>query len=281
MAAVCTAVENWQSEFTRTCSQKSAHRCYSDPTFTIEGRGARGKCGGCRHAYYSSKEAQAQHWKFHKKVCSPPNVQAVGEMNAEACVRALKVQLMGAPTSDTAAIIHRLGFLLVQGEVEDAGEVGLQIHSLTRVFIPNPDALEAYYFQLWAVPGMVQVLLASPLQSKRTKHVLALEAEARSARAAGAVVDEAALEEARMARELSRDTGAYEYAFLLFGLLGRSSVRGRALAMSSNHDGAGVLREAGFARAAATRALQLWLDPNVRRDCGMIKQMSSRLLSPY
>ena len=66
------------------------------------------------------------------------------------------------------------------------------------------------------------------------------------------------------------DTGAYELCFLVFNLLAVSGFGGGRLSMNSANDGAGTTPRAcgAVGATAARRAMCLWLDPAVRRDCG-------------
>lgn len=255
-------MDEWKNEVKKIFNDRSVRRCYHDPTVLLES--SKGRCSKCSRAFYFNKEAQKAHWNLHKQVCGVPDLDEVAQMDAAACVAALRMQLCGAFSKDTALVIHRLGYLLVQGEVENADEVGYEIHTMTRITLMSEAQAEQYYSTLWAVPGMVQVLLAAPLLSRTTLQMEALEV---AAEAEGREVSE--MEHYELEMQRYSDTGAHQFAFLLFNLLVRSAVApSGALAITSNHDGRGLLRRNNFSIAAAARSVTLWLDSRVRSSCG-------------
>ena len=164
----------WLAEVEAALSAPSVQRCYADPNEMVQGTG---KCSKCKTVRYRNKEAQRQHWKVHKKYCCPPDLDAVATMDARACVAHLQSALT-RPTKDTAVVIHRLGWLLYHDQVDDASDIGFQIHTMTRMYLPNEQVAAAIYSSLWAVPGMVQVLLGAPLLSRSVKERDDMRAEA-------------------------------------------------------------------------------------------------------
>eukprot|EP00961_Rhodomonas_salina_P241863 3267249-Rhodomonas_salina.1 len=113
------------------------------------------------------------------------------------------------------------------------------------------------YAQIWAVPGMPQLLLKDSLLSQarldKERRLLVGEQD----------------EEADSEGSLDMGPGCVrEFAMLLFPLLVESSLEAlRSFSLMSSHDSRGrKLREEPFAVAASKRAASLWLDKRVRND---------------
>jgi len=128
-------------------------------------------------------------------------------MNSTKCINALTKDLGGnGPTKNTAAIIHRLGHLLLDNEtVEDPENIGTELHTMTRIFGLDRALTENFYKRLWAAPGMSQVLLNEPLLSRKWR----LKAKNPNA----------SLLKRWSTNETSADVGAANFAFLVFNLL--------------------------------------------------------------
>jgi hypothetical protein len=253
------AWRSWTDAGARICYETLTRESVLPEASSTQAGG--GLCARCRTAWYSTREAQRAHWHIHKRVCAPPNLSKVGTMDSHECLRALSTAFRGKTFSaDMAAILHRLGVLLKSLQAEDAGEIGMAIHTLGRNVAARYDA--ETWAELWAVPGMPHTLLTEPLL--RASLV-------RRERIVAAVGREPTMDETfEHGLDGYGDQGAYEYCFLLFNLLcGAGFVPGGALSASSAHDGRGAARrDSALGRAAYERAFTLWLDPRVRESCG-------------
>ena len=230
-----------------------------------EGKWA-GRCSGCGIVHYKTPAWQRQHWKLHKKVCGKPDFARIGALSAEQCAAELDAQLTrGRLTKDLAALVYRVRHLLKGDDADedatDGGELGLALHTMTRIHGLPEVALSALYASIWAAPGMAHLLLLEEHTSRASRAMAAAVAAA----APGEIDDEL---EYRLDYARCSDTGASELAFLTFNLLVRTAVGGVQPSHTSTSDGAGVLRKTPIAVAAARRAVQLWMDPEVRNCCG-------------
>lgn len=186
-------------------------------------------------------------------------------MSAQTCVQALSVQLTCQPSKDTSAIMYRLGRLLLTNaeecEEEDiASVIGLQLHGISRFCGPPETVMRTLYSRVWAVPGMPQLLLRWPLLSHTR-----LKTQAKQSGNESSPVD--FMEELMM----HDDTGAEEFAYLIFPLLLRCAFAedGHPLPPCSSQDcyGLKLRKNLPWGEAATQRALSLFLDEDVRADC--------------
>jgi hypothetical protein len=111
------------------------------------------------------------------------------------------------------------------------------------------------FMKLWAVPGMPEYLLTEPLTSYSRRNI-----DVKLARG------ETITKKDRKRRWA--DKTAYEFAYLLFNILVRTAVGHVQPSMMSTNDGYGRLRQTPVAKAATERALELWFDRFVMKDCG-------------
>jgi hypothetical protein len=211
-------------------------------------------CSGCKTATYSSRDAQRINWKYHKKTCSLPRPDVVNEMKIEACLHTLD-RMVNQPwtmNGDTVLIMKRIRLALENpddypGEVITTSDMGFQLHTMTRIFVPDGTIGVNHYSVMWAAPGMTEYLLNEDLYSKT---ILSKDDQN---------------EEICYCEE---DHSAREFAFLLFNLL-VSTVIHATPSHDSQHDGYGEIRTNmdALVYVAAFRALELFLDPLVRESC--------------
>ena len=141
--------------------------------------------------------------------------------------------------------------------------IGFMLHTIARSLGSVPEeTLVPQLALLWAVPGMPQVLLLETLLNKTTARRADIERMLRRK-----LTSDEKYEHDLKGHD---DTGAYELCFLVFNLLAVSGFGGGRLSMNSANDGAGTTPRAcgAVGATAARRAMCLWLDPAVRRDCG-------------
>jgi hypothetical protein len=233
------------------------------------------RCAKCKGAWYASKEAQRQHWKFHKHTCSPPRPAHVNGMTLSECVNTLRRQMEKPATMDgnTVLVMRRIRLLMEQ-QPDSSNDAGFQLHTMARGFMSDEQALP-YYKTLWGAPGMTQFLMTESLYSttvaaRRTKYPDGVPDELRG-------LSEEEKEEVHE-WQTQEDISAYNFAFLLFNILVHTAISSSP-SMSGSRDGLGNVRGYGvlnpnlaglvsLAMAAGKRALALWLDSDVRSSCG-------------
>ena len=226
-----------------------------------------GRCTKCHAAWYATRASQKKHWPFHKAVCGQPDLAKVGAYSAAQCVKYINDCVIGhratGLTPDGAAVLYRLGHLLKTMQAEEASDVGMEIHSVARGLMAKNS--ERFWLEVWAVPGMPSLLLGEPLRARSTLRRQRLEA-------ASAASPNSKLSDADASKKdkfVEQDTGAMEYCYLIINLLLGSGFTNMTISRSSAEDGVNSRpRETPFGRLAARRSMQLWLDADVRADCG-------------
>jgi hypothetical protein len=214
------------------------------------------KCGKCKIARYASREDQMAHWPVHKLVCGVPDVARVQQLDIEECLAHVRMALAGHATKDTTEIFKRVRHLMEEkdtGNIE-LGDIGLELHTMTRlVNVPEEEVVQRYA-RLWAVPGMPEYLLTEPMTSRARRELAAKKAR-------GQPITK------KDRRNKAVDRSAYEFAYLIFNVFIRTAIADIRPTHVSTNDGFGRLRSSPLAKVAADRALELWLDSHVQKDC--------------
>mmetsp|Transcript_35623 Transcript_35623/g.83321 ORF Transcript_35623/g.83321 Transcript_35623/m.83321 type:complete len:573 (+) Transcript_35623:73-1791(+) len=170
--AAATAATNSAGEPARPTAQ--AHGwCYG--CFKRFPRSALQRCSKCSTALFCSRGCQRSCHPFHKRSCAPPEPEVVSRMSGPAVLQKLKSDFGGVgPSPNSALLLARMRELLVEYYAAskrnrrgcrlrmDPNEVGMEIHTMARIFAPEEHCM-LYYSQFWAAPGMPEFLLNTPL----------------------------------------------------------------------------------------------------------------------
>ena len=144
----------------------------------------------------------------------------------------------------------------------DPDDVGMELHTMARVFMPCEEELQSYYNYFWAAPGMPEFLLGTELSTSR-KHV---PGEFRGRDEWGHHPEDYDMDEGF--REGASMAG-YQFAFFHFNFLARSIIMegSRGMNMSDVNSCVAPLRkDAPYFKAAAHRLGILYLSSC--RTCG-------------
>eukprot|EP00928_Gymnodinium_smaydae_P082678 TRINITY_DN65984_c0_g1_i1.p1 TRINITY_DN65984_c0_g1~~TRINITY_DN65984_c0_g1_i1.p1 ORF type:complete len:661 (+),score=98.18 TRINITY_DN65984_c0_g1_i1:69-1985(+) len=132
------------------------------------------RCSKCGVAVFCSRECQRQVFPFHKLSCGVPEKEKVSALRGDRVLAALQREFGGAgPSPHTALLLARIRELLILryegGRKEkkllgvDPDDVGMELHTMARVFFPSEAHCVQYYSMFWAAPGMPEFLLGTPL----------------------------------------------------------------------------------------------------------------------
>ena len=233
------------------------------------------RCSKCRTAVFCSRECQRKCNKYHHVSCRAPEHQKVETLNGSAVLRHLQQQFHGGgPTSETASLLTRMRSLLIAAYTgkekksarrslgHDPDDVGMELHTMARIFLPCEEELQSYYNYFWTAPGMPEFLLGTELSTSK-KHV---PGEFRGRDEWGHHpedydMDDGFGEGASMA--------GYQFAFFHFNFLARSIIMegSRGMNMSDVNSCVAPLRkDAPYFKAAAHRLGILYLSSC--RTCG-------------
>eukprot|EP01083_Nonionella_stella_P288568 981941_1 len=140
------------------------------------------RCSGCQSAHYCNKSCQRAHWKYHKSSCkwhSQSEIKDIENMKASECIQILQSEHRSSQFDLSALCLKRILKILsnwdqLNQDIADVsdGDIGMELHTITRIFSLPHDSSVEYYHMLWAVPGMVEILLNTSLERKQRSDLL-------------------------------------------------------------------------------------------------------------
>ena len=131
------------------------------------------RCSRCKGAYYCNTDCQRANWKFHKPSCSVLSdtvTKAVNQFDGNQCIETLKRAHRSGCHRQTALILKRIITLLENG-IDDAGDLGMELHTICRLFGIPTEQRAIYYYRLWSAPGMVELLLNINLERASRRRI--------------------------------------------------------------------------------------------------------------
>ena len=164
-------------------SQQSVIWCYG--CFKEMKRSEANRCSKCRVAMFCSRDCQKKCHPYHQVSCRVPNLEGVKALRGSQVLHLLQQQFHGGgPRPETACLLARMRSLLVcaysssrkeakearKSLGDDLNDIGLELHTMARIFMPSEEELKSYYNYFWAAPGMPEFLLGTELSTSR-KHV--------------------------------------------------------------------------------------------------------------
>lgn len=234
--------------------------------FEFKPKKALSSCSQCKVTQFCSKKCQKAVWKYHKIHCSPPD-EAVKSYDKDACIRCIQLDMKkGTPGSKNTAFVLRRLYELLRDHPEaigyDASQLGYDLHSLTRMptFVQTPTT--DFYSILWAAPGMTNFLLGQHIENvfrmggvrNYVKYQLFQDSS----------------NEEKSTETFEPDDDHYgsntcEFSYFLFYILLRTACV-QKLAMAEPSTKTLQLRNCLPAKAAAHRAIQMWISPEYSGD---------------
>ena len=244
------------------------------------------RCARCQRTYYSSREAQKAHWRFHKHTCRAATDAEINEIQAAplavAAARLERSLLQGVTSGVTDHLVslwlRRVRDALDEPHDEDLGELGMTLHQVGRrlIFCSADGDLD----ELFAAPGMAAAMLHGDWLVNADERILKRHGFGAGLPREDSLPDIRDATARRVAEVLrareddfdddmsDRHKGAFTFCYLYFNLAVAGALHGTP-SMASTHDGAGARPRTGPCAALLRhRALRLWSSPLVRKCCG-------------
>ena len=241
------------------------------------------RCARCNCTYYSSREAQKAHWRFHKHTCKAATNAEINEIRAAPladAVARLKISLFQGGDHLVSLWLRRVRDALDEPHDEDLGELGMQLHQVGRrlIFCSADGDLD----ELFAAPGMAAAMLHGDWLVNADERILKRHGFGAGLPREDSLPDIRDATARRVAEVLharegysfdddytsDRHKGAFTFCYLYFNLAVAGALHGTP-SMASTHDGAGARPRTGPCAALLRhRALRLWSCPLVRKCCG-------------
>ena len=239
------------------------------------------RCARCQRTYYSSREAQKAHWRFHKHTCKAATNAEINEIRAAPladAVARLKISLFQGGDHLVSLWLRRVRDALDEPHDEDLGELGMHLHTIGRnlIFAGNDDSLS----RIFAAPGMAAAMLHGDWLVNADERILKRHGFGAGLPREDSLPDIRDATARRVAEVLrareddfdddmsDRHKGAFTFCYLYFNLAVAGALHGTP-SMASTHDGAGARPRTGPCAALLRhRALRLWSCPLVRKCCG-------------
>ena len=241
------------------------------------------RCARCNCTYYSSREAQKAHWRFHKHTCKAATNAEINEIRAAPladAVARLKLSLFQGGDHLVSLWLRRVRDALDEPHDEDLGELGMDLHTIGRnlIFAGNDDSLS----RIFAAPGMAAAMLHGDWLVNADERILKRHGFGAGLPREDSLPDIRDATARRVAEVLharegysfdddytsDRHKGAFTFCYLYFNLAVAGALHGTP-SMASTHDGAGARPRTGpYAALLMHRALRLWSCPLVRKCCG-------------
>ena len=239
------------------------------------------RCARCNCTYYSSREAQKAHWRFHKHTCKAATNAEINEIRAAPladAVARLKISLFQGGDHLVSLWLRRVRDALDEPHDEDLGELGMDLHTIGRnmIFAGNDDSLS----RIFAAPGMAAAMLHGDWLVNADERILKRHGFGAGLPREDSLPDIRDATARRVAEVLrareddfdddmsDRHKGAFTFCYLYFNLAIAGAIQGSP-SMASTHDGAGARPRTGpYAALLMHRALRLWSCPLVRKCCG-------------
>ena len=239
------------------------------------------RCARCQRTYYSSREAQKAHWRFHKHTCKAATDAETNEIRAAPladAVARLKLSLFQGGDHLVSLWLRSVRDALDEPHDEDLGELGMHLHTIGRnlIFAGNDDSLS----RIFAAPGMAAAMLHGDWLVNADERILKRHGFGAGLPREDSLPDIRDATARRVAEVLrareddfdddmsDRHKGAFTFCYLYFNLAIAGAIQGSP-SMASTHDGANArLRTGPCAGILMHRALRLWSCPLVRKCCG-------------
>lgn len=246
------------------------------------------RCARCQRTYYSSREAQKAHWRFHKHTCKAATDAEINEIRAAplavAAARLERSLLQGVTSGVTDHLVslwlRRVRDALDEPHDVDLGELGMTLHQVGRrlIFCSADGDLD----ELFAAPGMAAAMLHGDWLVNGDERILKRHGFGAGLPREDSLPDIRDATARRVAEVLharegysfdddytsDRHKGAFTFCYLYFNLAVAGALHGTP-SMASTHDGAGARPRTGPCAALLRHlALRLWSCPLVRKCCG-------------
>lgn len=246
--------------------------CYS----TFETGDGLIRCEGCKCAWYASEELRKSHEYLHLENCLVPDYNDIATLSGTQCMDLIEKTFKRRKCDgNTAAVFLRL-FQYIQGlssdeivdESVDTGKVvewGVTLHGCTRPWMPN-NLLSTYYEQMWALPGMPQLLLYASTHSSSYIRLLKDHPKGRPL-----YTNDDDNYDFHLKYHLHNifgfDTSGEEVSWFIVGFLVRTCIDG-PLKATSKTDGRGTLRKSNISNAAMFRIAEIFSVTELRKSAG-------------
>lgn len=250
------------------------------------------RCSRCQRAFYVSREAQKEHWKYHKGTCRRVDAEALemivsydlkelqnmfGNLLAQCSGIRGQITSKDGVASVIFPIVVRISELM-RAQDSYSADAGNHLHGICRTYIFCAD--DKVSWRIWGIPGMTQFLLYGEdlLTENIRKRRDYFDDGLPSTEYIDLVLERDDPELAKRARKLHEEedavdlwsgvNGAMEFCYLYFNLILCAAVRA-GKSSCSIHDGDGNIRQIGKLPEVATRrALELWSNKLVMESCG-------------
>jgi hypothetical protein len=241
------------------------------------------RCARCQRTYYSSREAQKAHWRFHKPTCRAATDAEINEIRAaplEVAAARLERSLLKGGDHLVSLWLRRVRDALDEPHDVDLGDLGMQLHQIgRRLIFCGSDDLPS---RLFAAPGMAAAMLHGDWLVNADERILKRHGFGAGLPREDSLPDIRDATARRVAEVLharegysfdddytsDRHKGAFTFCYLYFNLAIAGAIQGSP-SMASTHDGANArLRTGPCAGILMHRALRLWSCPLVRKCCG-------------
>eukprot|EP01084_Bolivina_argentea_P168117 291622_1 len=122
-------------------------------------------CPKCKLFTYCDEKCFQSNWRYHGYTCAivtNDQQQKIAKLPSQICMKKIK-QTLFKPSSKLVYYLKRIHYILKQGESDDTGDIGMDLHTSQRIHSHSKESLIKYINILWSCYGMAEFVLNVPI----------------------------------------------------------------------------------------------------------------------